>query len=159
MVSVVWHHSLPLINSCNKTEAAVFPCGLWFRRPFFLSLILYVKNMYLYMFTYAVYVPRITEHYSVLLMTDEIGADKILMISAKLENKSNDISCFNKRHINMIFLLSAYLFCYINWTSCFEGINYIKRIALLPTKVPHAFKSSSLFRREEKYYIVYVART
>ena len=27
---MVWHHSLPLINSFNKTEAAVFPCRLCF---------------------------------------------------------------------------------------------------------------------------------
>ena len=51
--SMVWHLSLPLMNSFNKTEAAVFPCGLCFLRAFpFLSLILmrveyeliYVKN-------------------------------------------------------------------------------------------------------------------
>ena len=32
--SVVWHHSLPLINSFNKTEAAVFSCRLCFLRAF-----------------------------------------------------------------------------------------------------------------------------
>jgi len=36
---VVWHHSLPLINSFNKTEAAVFSCRLCFLRAFpFISL-------------------------------------------------------------------------------------------------------------------------
>ena len=39
--SVVWHHSLPLMNSFNKTEAAVFSCRLCFPRAFpFISLIL-----------------------------------------------------------------------------------------------------------------------
>jgi len=38
--SVVWHHSLLLINSFNKTEAAVFSCRLCFLRAFpFISLI------------------------------------------------------------------------------------------------------------------------
>ena len=38
--SVVWHHSLPLMNSFNKTEAAVFSCRLCFLRAFpFISLI------------------------------------------------------------------------------------------------------------------------
>ena len=38
--SVVWHHSLPLMNSFNKTEAAVFSCKLCFLRAFpFISLI------------------------------------------------------------------------------------------------------------------------
>jgi len=37
---VVWHHSLPLMNSFNKTEAAVFSCRLCFLRAFpFISLI------------------------------------------------------------------------------------------------------------------------
>jgi len=37
---VVWHHSLPLMNSFNKTEAAVFSCRLCFLRVFpFISLI------------------------------------------------------------------------------------------------------------------------
>jgi len=37
---VVWHHSLPLINSFNKTEAAVFSCRLCFLRAFpFISLL------------------------------------------------------------------------------------------------------------------------
>jgi len=37
--SVVWHHSLPLMNSFNKTEAAVFSCRLCFLRAFpFISL-------------------------------------------------------------------------------------------------------------------------
>jgi len=31
---VVWHHSLPLMNSFNKTEAAVFSCRLCFLRAF-----------------------------------------------------------------------------------------------------------------------------
>jgi len=38
---VVWHHSLPLMNSFNKTEAAVFSCKLCFLRAFpFISLML-----------------------------------------------------------------------------------------------------------------------
>ena len=32
--SVVWHHSLLLMNSFNKTEAAVFSCRLCFLRAF-----------------------------------------------------------------------------------------------------------------------------
>jgi len=32
--SVVWNHSLPLMNSFNKTEAAVFSCRLCFLRAF-----------------------------------------------------------------------------------------------------------------------------
>ena len=36
---MVWHHSLPLTNSFNKTEAAVFSCRLCFLRAFpFISL-------------------------------------------------------------------------------------------------------------------------
>jgi len=31
---VVWHHALPLMNSFNKTEAAVFSCRLCFLRAF-----------------------------------------------------------------------------------------------------------------------------
>ena len=38
--SVVWHHSLLLINSFNKTEAAVFSCRQCFLKSFsFISLI------------------------------------------------------------------------------------------------------------------------
>ena len=38
---MVWHHSLPLMNSFNKTEAAVFSCRLCFLRAFpFISLML-----------------------------------------------------------------------------------------------------------------------
>ena len=38
---MVWHHSLLLMNSFNKTEAAVFSCRLCFLRAFpFISLIL-----------------------------------------------------------------------------------------------------------------------
>ena len=48
-VSVVWHLSLPLINSFNKTKAAVFPCRLCFLGAFtFLSLILTYPQMYKY---------------------------------------------------------------------------------------------------------------
>ena len=37
---MVWHHSLLLMNSFNKTEAAVFSCRLCFLRAFpFISLI------------------------------------------------------------------------------------------------------------------------
>jgi len=32
--SVVWHFSLPLVNSFNKTKAAVFQCRLCFLRGF-----------------------------------------------------------------------------------------------------------------------------
>ena len=36
----MWHHSLPLMSSFNKTEAAVFSCRLYFLRAFpFISLI------------------------------------------------------------------------------------------------------------------------
>jgi len=36
----VWHHSLLLMNSFNKTEAAVFSCRLCFLRAFpFISLL------------------------------------------------------------------------------------------------------------------------
>jgi len=46
--SVVWYLSLPLINSFNKTEAAIFPCRLCFLRGFsFISLIYFVINMIL----------------------------------------------------------------------------------------------------------------
>jgi len=31
-MSVVWHLSLPLMNSFNKTATAIFPCGLCFPR-------------------------------------------------------------------------------------------------------------------------------
>ena len=38
--SVVWHHSLLLMNSFNKTDAAVFSCRLYFLRAIpFISLI------------------------------------------------------------------------------------------------------------------------
>jgi len=32
--SVVWHLSLPMMNSFNKTEAVVFPCRLCFLRAY-----------------------------------------------------------------------------------------------------------------------------
>ena len=32
--SVVWHLSIPLMNSFNKTDAAVLPCRLCFLRAF-----------------------------------------------------------------------------------------------------------------------------
>jgi len=42
--SVVWHHSLLLMNSFNKTEAAVFWSRLCFLRAFpFISLLLYAS--------------------------------------------------------------------------------------------------------------------
>ena len=42
---MVWHHSLPLMNSFNKTEAAVFSCRLCFLRAFlFISLIVLLLN-------------------------------------------------------------------------------------------------------------------
>ena len=41
VLSVVWHHSLLLMNGFNKTEAAVSSCRLCFLRDFpFISLIL-----------------------------------------------------------------------------------------------------------------------
>jgi len=40
---VVWHHSLLLINSFNKTEAAVFSCRLCFQRVF-----LFISFIYTY---------------------------------------------------------------------------------------------------------------
>jgi len=47
--SVVWHHSLLLMNSFNKTEAAVFSCRLCFLRAFhFISLVSYFNvNVYI----------------------------------------------------------------------------------------------------------------
>jgi len=37
---IVWHLSLPLMNSFNKTEAAIFPCRLCFLKAFpFISLL------------------------------------------------------------------------------------------------------------------------
>jgi len=41
--SVVWHLSLPMMNSFNKTEAAIFPCRICFLRAF-ISLIIPVMN-------------------------------------------------------------------------------------------------------------------
>ena len=39
LASVVWHLSLPLMNTFNKTETAIFPCRLCFLRAFpFISL-------------------------------------------------------------------------------------------------------------------------
>ena len=48
---MVWHHSLPLINSFNKTETAVFSCRLCFLGAFpFISLSLtpfnYIYKLY-----------------------------------------------------------------------------------------------------------------
>ena len=53
LMRVVWHHSLLLMNSFNKTEAAVFSCRLCFLRAFpFISkirpIIIGLPNMYLY---------------------------------------------------------------------------------------------------------------
>jgi len=45
--SVVWHYSLLLMNSFNKTEAAVFSCRLCFLRAFpFTSLILLTQLVF-----------------------------------------------------------------------------------------------------------------
>jgi len=44
-----WHISLPLMNSFNKTEAAVFTCSLCFMGHFILILInqvFYLTNLY-----------------------------------------------------------------------------------------------------------------
>ena len=47
--SVVWHHSLPLMYSFNKTEAAVFSCRLCFLRAFpFISLLLHCNQLLLH---------------------------------------------------------------------------------------------------------------
>jgi len=47
VLSVLWHHSLLLMNSFNKTEAAVFSCRLCFLRAFpFISLLLLKLNLY-----------------------------------------------------------------------------------------------------------------
>ena len=45
--SVVWHHSLLLMNSFNKSEAAIFSCRLCFLRaiPFISFLYSYFKTM------------------------------------------------------------------------------------------------------------------
>jgi len=37
MPSVVWHLSLPLMNSFNKTRAAIFPCRVCFLKSFSFS--------------------------------------------------------------------------------------------------------------------------
>ena len=43
---MVWHHSLLLMNSFNKTEAAVFSCRLCFLRAFpFISLIFIGRHL------------------------------------------------------------------------------------------------------------------
>ena len=42
--SVVWHHSLLLMNSFNKTEAAVFSCMLYFLRAFLVISFFYIFN-------------------------------------------------------------------------------------------------------------------
>ena len=42
-IVVVWHHSLLLINSFNKTDAAVFSCRLCFLRDIPLDLIHWIK--------------------------------------------------------------------------------------------------------------------
>jgi len=56
--SVVWHHSLLLMNSFNKTEAAVFSCRLCFLRAFpFISFInnaVYLCHFLLNKLTYSV---------------------------------------------------------------------------------------------------------
>ena len=45
---MVWHHSLLLMNSFNKTEAAVFSCRLCFLRafPFISKIMLYINWLY-----------------------------------------------------------------------------------------------------------------
>ena len=43
--SVVWHHSLLLVNSYNKTEVAVFSCRLCFLRAFPFISLMYVMTM------------------------------------------------------------------------------------------------------------------
>jgi len=40
-VSAVWNISLPLMNSLNKSGAAIFPCSLCFLRTFLFSQIKY----------------------------------------------------------------------------------------------------------------------
>ena len=47
--SVVWHHSLLLMNSFNKTEAAVFSCKLCFLRAFaFIGLLYEIGDTHVY---------------------------------------------------------------------------------------------------------------
>ena len=46
--SVVWHHSLLLMNSFNKTEAAIFSCRLCFLRAFPFISFIFNKVMSLY---------------------------------------------------------------------------------------------------------------
>jgi len=47
---VVWHHSLPLMNSFNKTEAAVFSCRLCFLWAFpfisFFDTVYFVRKVF-----------------------------------------------------------------------------------------------------------------
>jgi len=45
--SVVWHHSLLLMNSFYKTEAAVFTCRLCFLRVFPFISFIYVQQTHL----------------------------------------------------------------------------------------------------------------
>ena len=53
--SVVWHHSLLLMNSFNKTEAAVFSCRLCFLRVFpFISLIVISTTKYMYLMLFKI---------------------------------------------------------------------------------------------------------
>jgi len=44
--SVVWHHLLPLMNSFNKTETAIFPCRLCFLGAFY-AFSVYINNIVL----------------------------------------------------------------------------------------------------------------
>ena len=43
---MVWHHSLPLMNSFNKTEAAVFSCRLCLLRAFPFISLLWMRNFF-----------------------------------------------------------------------------------------------------------------
>jgi len=44
--SMVWHPSLPLINSLNNPEAAIFPCKLCFLRTFPFFILITTRSFY-----------------------------------------------------------------------------------------------------------------
>ena len=53
---VVWHHSLLLMNSFNKTEAAVFSCRLCFLRAFpFISFLNIRSNVHFNLKSYVIF--------------------------------------------------------------------------------------------------------
>jgi len=54
--SVVWHHSLLLMNGFNKTEAAVFSCRLCVLRAFPFICLIYMFGIPRVRSKYAIYV-------------------------------------------------------------------------------------------------------